>query len=215
MDPERKRGPGRPPEGAREAILAAARELFAARGFEATTMDAILERSGVSKGAMYHHFPGKRELFEAVYVEVEDESVARLVERAVGETPLEIIRTGSHGYLAESAGESDFVRIGLTQARPVLGFERWRELAAARGVGVVKALIEAAIEQGQLAPVDPDAAAALWVAVLIEGGLTVATAEDKDAAREAAGAVMDHLLAGLTTADGEAPQRRRADRHGT
>lgn len=201
MDPKRKRGPGRPSEGAREAILAAARSLFAENGFDATTTEAILERSGVSKGAMYHHFPGKLELFEAVYVQVEDESVARLVERARGETPLEIIRTGSHGYLAESAGDSDFVRIGLTQARPVLGFERWRELAAERGVGVVEGLFRAAIDAGQLAAVDPAAAASIWTAVLIEGGLMVATADDKDAARETAGEVLDRLLEGLGATD--------------
>lgn len=201
MEPKRKRGPGRPSEGARDALIAAARGLFAERGFDDTTTEAILERSGVSKGAMYHHFPGKLELFEAVYVQVEDESVARLVERAQGETPLEIIRTGSHGYLAESAGDSDFVRIGLTQARPVLGYERWRELAAERGVGVVEALIRAAIDAGELAPVDPGAAASIWTAVLIEGGLMVATADDKGAACTAAGAVLDRLLAGLGAAD--------------
>ena len=208
MDRKRKRRPGRPSEGAREAVVAAARELFAERGYDATTTEAILERSGVSKGAMYHHFPSKLELFEAVYVQVEDESVARLVERARGETPLEIIRTGSHGYLAESAGDSDFVRIGLTQARPVLGFERWRELAAERGVGVVEALFRAAIEAGELTPVDPGAAASIWTAVLIEGGLMVATAEDRETAQEAAGAVLDRLLEGMATTDGSARKLR-------
>ncbi len=208
MGRKRKRRPGRPSEGAREAVVAAARELFAERGYDATTTEAILERSGVSKGAMYHHFPSKLELFEAVYVQVEDESVARLVERARGETPLEIIRTGSHGYLAESAGDSDFVRIGLTQARPVLGFERWRELAAERGVGVVEALFRAAIEAGELTPVDPGAAASIWTAVLIEGGLMVATAEDRETAQEAAGAVLDRLLEGMATTDGSARKLR-------
>ncbi len=197
MESSRKRGPGRPPKGAREALVAAARELFAERGYEETTTEGILERSGVSKGAMYHHFAGKRELFEAVYIAVEDESVSRLVANARGETPLEIIRSGSHAYLAESAGDTDFVRISLMQARVVLGYERWRELAAARGAGVVEALIGAAIEQGEIAPLDPSAAASVWVAVLIEGGLAVASAEDKEAASEAAGAVFDRLLAGL------------------
>lgn len=199
VNPERKRGPGRPSQGAREAIVAAARELFADRGFDATTTEAILERSGVSKGAMYHHFPGKLELFEAVYIQVEDESVARLVERAQGGTALEIIRTGSHGYLAESAGDTDFVRIGLTQARRVLGYERWRELAGERGVGVVEALFRAAIDQGEIEGVDPATAASIWVAVLIEAGLMVADAGDKEAERRTAGGILDHLLAGLAT----------------
>lgn len=203
VDQERKRGPGRPSEGARGAIVVAARELFAERGFEATTTEAILERSGASKGAMYHHFPGKLQLFEAVYVQVEDESVARLMEHAVGETPLEIIRAGSRGYLAESAGDTDFVRISLTQARRVLGYERWRELAAERGVGVVEALIKAAVEQGEIAPVDAGEAASIWVAVLIEGGLMVVTADDKKAACESAGAVFDRLLTGLASAGQE------------
>ena len=75
---ESKRVPGRPSQGAREAVIGAALQLFAERGYDATTTEAILARSGVSKGAMYHHFPGKLELFEAVYIELEDSAMAEL-----------------------------------------------------------------------------------------------------------------------------------------
>ncbi|HMT05840.1 MAG: TetR/AcrR family transcriptional regulator [Solirubrobacterales bacterium] len=199
MGRKSKRGPGRPSEGARDAIIAAARELFASKGFEATTTDQILQRSGVSKGAIYHHFPSKVHLFEAVYIEVEDESVSRLVKHATGDTPREIIRSGSLGYLIESAGDTDFVKISLTQARRVLGFERWRELAGERGVAVIRALFEAAVEQGEMDEVDPDVAAAIWVAVLIEGGLLVVDSDNKKQARERAGVIFERLLAGLVT----------------
>ena len=57
-------------ERAREAICAAARRLFAQKGYEATTMQDIVAGSGMSKGAIYHHFRSKQEVLRSV---VEDE----------------------------------------------------------------------------------------------------------------------------------------------
>ncbi|HEU4598741.1 MAG TPA: helix-turn-helix domain-containing protein, partial [Solirubrobacterales bacterium] len=98
----RRAGPGRPSEGAREALLAAARELFAARGYDSVSTAMVIARAGVSRGAMYHHFASKRELFEALYVEMEDELVIRLGTAAAGaSSPLEGLRAGSRAYLRE------------------------------------------------------------------------------------------------------------------
>lgn len=198
MEPDVKRSPGRPPSGAREALIAAARELFAERGYEATTTAEILARSGVSKGAMYHHFETKLDLFEAVYIEVEDASVARLVEAAGEGGPLERLRAGSRAYVHESGLDGDFARINLTQARRVLGLERWRTLGAVRGLAVVQLLFTAAVEAGEIAPLDPAAAAEIYTAALIEAGLLVERAgAGKDAAEDAVGVVLERMLDGL------------------
>ncbi len=197
-EPSAPRRPrGRPPAGAREALLAGARSLFAERGFEATSTEDIVARSGVSKGAMYHHFPSKLELFEAVYLQIEDAAVAQLVEAAGEGSPVERLRAGSRAYLYASSLDDDFARINLTQARRVLGLDRWRELATERGLGVVAAQLRAAIAQREMAPLDVQAAAEIYLAALIEAGLVVERAEDKAAAQHAGGAVLDRLLDGL------------------
>jgi AcrR family transcriptional regulator len=188
---------GRPSKGAREALLDAGRELFAERGYDAVSTSEIVARSGVSKGAMYHHFPGKRELFEAVYIQVEDATVQRLLAEAGEGTPLAVLRSGTEVYLREAARDGDFARISLTQARPVLGIERWRVIAAERGVGVVRALLGAAVEAGELGPLDLDAGAAIYTAAVIEAGLLVVAAEDQVAMQRVAGEVLERMLAGL------------------
>ena len=58
------------------ALVDAARELFAQDGFAATSLDAVAARANVTKGAVYHHFDGKRQLFEAVFAR----EVAKLTE---------------------------------------------------------------------------------------------------------------------------------------
>jgi AcrR family transcriptional regulator len=178
-------------------VIEAAIELFAERGYDATTTEAILARSGVSKGAMYHHFPGKLELFEAVYIQLEDEAMADLAAQAEGETALAQLRSGGRAYLRESGRDSVWARINLTQARSVLGLDRWRELAGSRGLAVVALQLRLATEAGEIAPVDIPAAAEIYLAALIEAGLRVERADDKAEAEATAGLVLDRLLDGL------------------
>src|SRR4051812_13902809 len=55
----------------REQLVAVATELFAQRGFDGTSIEAVLERAGVSRGSLYHHFENKEALFEAALDTVE------------------------------------------------------------------------------------------------------------------------------------------------
>ena len=66
-------------EETRSALLAAARQLFGERGYGATTLDDIAALAGLTKGAVYHHFGGKRELFQAVFEQIEREVSDRVV----------------------------------------------------------------------------------------------------------------------------------------
>jgi len=191
-------GPGRPSEGAREALLAAARELFAARGYDSVSTALVIAKAGVSRGAMYHHFASKRELFEALYIEMEDELMVRLGAAAGGaSSPLEGLRAGSRAYLRECESPSDWARINLLQSREVLGADRWQELAAERGIGAIRAAIAAAMEAGETPPDDASVVASVYLAALIEAGLQVARAADPAETRAAAERTLNRLLDGL------------------
>lgn len=205
VNANRNPGPGRPSEGARARILGAARELFAARPYDEVSTAMIIELAGVSKGAMYHHFDGKLELFEELYAELEDELVGRLAAVAVdAPSPAAALRAGSHAYLRECERPSDWVRINLRQSREVLGADRWQELAADRGIAVVRATVAAAMEAGEIASDDVSVVAAIFLAAMIEGGLQVAAAAGRRPVREAAERTLDRLIEGLST-DGPAP----------
>src|SRR4051794_11472656 len=91
---------GRPREGAREALVEAAHELFVERDYAQVSTDEILERSGVSRGAFYHHFPTKLDLFRAVFMASERRVIDRIVAEAPApSSPFEAILSLCRGYL--------------------------------------------------------------------------------------------------------------------
>ncbi len=193
---QRKRG--RPSEGAREALVEAARELFVERDYDRVSTEEIVERSGVSRGALYHHFPTKLDLFQAVY----EASEWRLIERLAAalpatESPFEALLEGARLYLRQCETDEELRRIGLTQSRAVLGWERWREVAAGIGIGVMHATVAAAIEAGELPPGDPETTALVLFGALIEAAMLIVVADDRAAARERSEAVIIDLLEGL------------------
>src|SRR3954447_8196337 len=108
---------GRPSEGAREALVEAAHELFMERDYAQVSTEEILERSGVSRGALYHHFPTKLDLFRAVFV-VSERGVLERVALAVpsSATPFESIVHLARGYMAAAESDEELRRIGLGQS---------------------------------------------------------------------------------------------------
>jgi AcrR family transcriptional regulator len=80
--------------------MAAARELFAARGYASVAAEEIVQRAGVTRGALYHHFRGKDALSRAVYEQTEREVTERIAAGAVGAAdPIELLRTGAATFL--------------------------------------------------------------------------------------------------------------------
>lgn len=191
---------GRPSEGAREAVIEAARDLFVERDYDRVSIGEILERSGVSRGALYHHFATKLDLFVAVYKASETRVIGQLAERMAGSSsPFEALLDGARAYLRLCETDEEFRRIGLTQSRAVLGWERWRTAASELGIAVVLALVNAAIEAGELPPHDPETVAQILLGALIEAAMLIVTAEDRAAARERSESVIVALLEGLRT----------------
>src|SRR6476620_523264 len=113
-------------EATRAALIAAARELFAARGYAGVGTEEIVQRAGVTRGALYHHFTGKDDLFRAVYERVEQELTQRIVTEVplVGD-PVAVLRGGTAVFL-DACLEPEVQQICLLDAPAVLGYDEWR-----------------------------------------------------------------------------------------
>ncbi len=190
---------GRPSEGAREAVLAAATELFVERDYEEVSIEEIIGLSGVSRGALYHHFPTKLELFKAVFQASERRVLERIASQLTGASgsPLGALVESAQAYMRAAETDLELQRIGLGQSRAVLGWEGWRQAAAELGVGFALAGVTAAIEAGELPPHDPEVLAIIVLGAMIEAAMLIVVAEDRSLARERSEAVVTDLLTGL------------------
>jgi AcrR family transcriptional regulator len=187
-------------EATRDALIEAARALFAERGYADVGTEEIVRTAGVTRGALYHHFEGKRELFEAVYERVEAELAQQIASGALDSgaaAPLEAMRAGAEMFL-RACTEPEAQRIVLLDGPSVLGWDRWREIAAEHGLGLIEATLQAAIDAGAIAaqPVRP--LAHVLMGALDEAAMLVARAEDSEQMREEVGRTLDALLAGLS-----------------
>ena len=182
----------------REALIGAARPLFAERGFAAVGTEEVVRAAGVTRGALYHQFDDKTELFAAVVEQVEAELVEQLAGGSLAEAtdPLSALSAGAREML-DLLAEPGIERIVLLDAPSVLGWERLREIGTRYGFGLVGGALEAAMEAGQIArgPVRP--LAHLLLGALDEGALYVSRAPDQDAARAELAASFERVLDGL------------------
>jgi AcrR family transcriptional regulator len=182
-------------EATRAKLLGAARDLFGERGYAAVGTEEVVRAAGVTRGALYHQFADKRELFEAVLVEVEREVLAAAAERMAGHADdvLAAFRAGCQGWL-EASADPAVGRILLIDGPAVLGVDGWRAIAEEHGLGVVKASLAHGMETGALArrPVDP--LAHVIVGALDEAALYVARAEDRLAALAEMTEIVDRLV---------------------
>ncbi len=183
----------------RAALVRAARVLFAERGFTGVGTEAIVAAAGVTRGALYHQFADKTELFQAVYEAIEEDLAGRLGERVVAagaSDPIELMMLGANAWL-DACGEQEVQQIVLLDGPAVLGWQRWREIGMRYGLGLVEGLLAQAIDVGRIAPQPVRALTHVLVGALDEAGLYIARAEDQTAAREEMRAVIAALIAGL------------------
>ncbi len=181
----------------RHALLVAGRELFAAKGFAGTPREDIVERAGVTRGALHHHFGRKEDFFRAVFEQLEEEIGTRVIAAAAqGSDPMDQLRLGGQAFL-DAALDPSVQRIVLLDAPAVLGWEGWREVEAKHGLGMVMEGIRHVMEAGQIEkqPVEP--LAHIVLAALNEAALLVASAEDPTETRRTVGNTIDRLLSRL------------------
>jgi len=182
----------------RAALVAAARPLFTERGYAAVGTDEIAKAAGVTRGALYHQFADKRELFEAVYEQLEQEIIevaaGRMTEHA--DDMLAAFRAACRGWI-EVCLRPEVERIVLLDAPAVLGWETWREIGERYGLGAVIVSLETGMASGAFTrqPVRP--LAHVIVGALDELALYVVRAEDREAAVAEAETIMDRMIDSL------------------
>ncbi len=137
-------------QATREQLVTEATRLFAARGFDATSVEAVLEAAGVSRGSLYHHFKSKEALFEAVLdaAEVRIGEATLLAAASAGDDPVDVLRAGALEWI-RLAGDPVVQRIVLIDAPAVLGWERWREIEEANALGNLRFAMQAVADDGR------------------------------------------------------------------
>jgi AcrR family transcriptional regulator len=181
----------------RGALLDAARRRFGSLGFAGTSLDEVAADAGVTKGALYHHFRNKEQLFLEVYDRLEEELSARSTAAAgSGTDPVDALRRGFAAFL-DLALDPDVRRIALLDAPSVLGPATKLEVDARHSLAGVRAAVTAGIAAASFTPLDPDALAHLLIAACGQAALLIALADDVDAARVDVGAALDRLITGL------------------
>ena len=180
-------------QATRGQIVEAATRLFAEKGFEGTSIEAVLAETRLSRGALYHHFPSKEALFVAVVVALEHATTNRLIKRAKKTDPVESLIAGCDAWL-EMSRDPVVRRIALIDAPSVLGWKRWREIDAEHGLGLLKAGLSMAASAGRIPQEMVDPFAHMLLAALSEIALLVARSEDDRPARAALKELLNRLL---------------------
>jgi AcrR family transcriptional regulator len=184
-------------EATRSALLRAARELFTERGYGGVGTEEIVRRAEVTRGALYHHFTDKRDLFRAVHEQIEGEVMEAIGARMAGAAdPFELLLVGTRAYL-DVCTDPAITRITLVDAPSVLGWEEWREIDLRHGLGIVIAGLQGGMDAGALRsqPVRP--LAHLMLGAMGEAGMVIANAADPVAARAEIEPALLGVLEGL------------------
>ncbi len=180
----------------RAALLAVARSLFAERGYAGTATEEVVQQAGVTRGALYHHFRDKQDLFEAVFVEVQEEVRAGI--RAASQAQPDAwsaFRAGFGEYLNRSMDPA-VQGILFRDAPVVLGWQRWREVDVC--LVMIQNGLGALVRAGVVSPSFPvDEFAHLLRGVASEAAHMIASAPDAAAERRRTGEAVDQILEGI------------------
>jgi AcrR family transcriptional regulator len=190
-------------------LVSAARELFAADGYAATLLDDVVGRADVTKGALYHHFEGKRELFEAVF----DQEQRRLAE--IGAEAYARKRDSWEGFYEacrayfEASLDPGVQRITLLDAPAVLGWERLREIEDRHSVANMRVGLQAAMDNGQIAPRPLEPLVQMLNGAICEAAMLVARSKDQRRATRDVLAELRIMLDALSEPPRSKTQRRK------
>ena len=182
----------------RAHVIEVATRLFAAHGYDGTSVEAVQAESGVSRGSLYHHFPGKEALFLAVLEEV-GARIGREAEEVTRDAadPVALLRAGGLLWI-RNAGDPVVRQIWLIDAPAVLGWQRWREIDEEGPLGLIRDCLAYAAGTGRVEHRHVDVFAHIVLAAANEVAMMVARADDPagalGAAESAFAEFLDRLL---------------------
>jgi len=181
----------------RAELIAVARRLFTERGYVDVGTEEIVRTANLTRGALYHHFSDKRDLFRAVHEQVEQDMVAAITASVEGiDDPIELLVEANRRFL-DLCTDPNWTRIPLLDAPAVLGWTEWRATDMRYGLGLATAALTAASEAGALKPAPVRPLAHLLLAAMSEAGLMIATADDPVAERAAVEPTLAAMIAAL------------------
>ncbi|MFI6295759.1 TetR family transcriptional regulator [Nonomuraea sp. NPDC050790] len=186
-------------ETTRQALIEAARPLFADRGYTAVSAEELVRQAGLTRGALYHHFDGKQGLFEAVFEELQDAAAQAVTTAmtAVADDPAARARAGLAAYL-DACARPEFREIVLKQAPIALGHERWQELDVRHFGGLLRDTLTSLMDEGHLTRRPVDMLSRALFGAITELALAIAQSDDPATARAEADDIAATLLSGLS-----------------
>jgi AcrR family transcriptional regulator len=188
-------------EATRQRLTAAARSLFAERGYAGVGTEQIVQAAGVTRGALYHQFRDKADLFAAAAETIHAEIAERITAGARADGPVDpmiALHAGVRRFL-EVCADPAVERILFLDAPAVLGWQAWRDMADRYGLGLLQQGIQAGIDAGAITPQPVVPLAHALLGAVAECAIYIARAEDPAAARQQCTAVLQQLLDGLTS----------------
>src|SRR3954454_3010188 len=184
-------------QATRDALIRGALELFTERGYAEVGTEEIVARAKVTRGALYHHFADKRDLFRAVFERVEGDLMERIgATMEVAEDPWGLMVAGMRAFL-DACEEPAVKQISLSDAPAVLGWEEWREIDNRHGLGLTRAALQGAVDSGSIRPIAVEPMAHLFVAALSEAAFVIAHAAQPRKARAEVEEALVQLVEGL------------------
>jgi AcrR family transcriptional regulator len=172
-------------EATRGRLIATARRLFAEKGFAGATTEEILSEASVSRGALYHHFPSKTDLFQATFEEVEkDLTVQVMTAAATTKDPKHMLERGFDAYL-DQCRKPEVQRIVMLDGPTVLGWDTWHALDERYGFGTIKGVLAQSAKSGALPPASVVPMAHLLLGAVMQAGMVVARADDPASVKRA------------------------------
>ena len=180
----------------RATLIEVASQLFGSKGFQETSLDEVVAKAKVTKGAVYHHFHGKEDLFRAVYEQVQKEVSDKIVAEFLRPDPWEALQVGCELWI-DAHLDPAVQRIAMRDARAVLGWEVVRDVETRYGAVPLRGVLRRAVRQGLIEPFPLRPLALIMMGALTEACFYVADADDRESARSEIHALVARLLSGL------------------
>jgi AcrR family transcriptional regulator len=184
-------------EATRRALLDSAAELFVRQGFSHTSLDQVAADARVTKGAIYHHFPSKQALFEAVSEEAEEKAGSAIVDAVAKQ---ESIWDGAIAGLDEFLDQCldpAYQRICFRDGPSVMGFDRWWEFGERHVLGMMEGVLERLRDEGFIEVAEVSVLAQLLYGSLSAAALAIARSSNPKATRDEMRDVTVRLVGGL------------------
>ena len=181
----------------RDALVRAGRQLFGDKGFRTTSVEDLAREARVTTGALYHHFPNKTALFEAVFEETHTELMAASAQAAQGaQDNVDALARGFDAFL-DASQQADVQQILVIDGPAILGPARYTELDERYAFTVIVAALEEAAAAGAIQIEDPETVTRLLLGALTRGAMLIASSSAPKDTRDAVSRSLRALLNGL------------------